>query len=233
MGAPGLGEGCGVSVSLQPGQNGPDLAMEKGQGKQVFNPEIVLGVKVAGDQRVLGQFRGGLEHGMKLPAALFQVDAGVQVEVDQADGAQGCGRNGGQGNAAAVVDLEDKPGQMDDLGVLQGVAAENGQSLSAVFSHSLSRGEEIVIAEVFGKPVDYKGAPIGMVLDFLEKEQIGLEELDPFQFPLNFAEGSLGGQIQAGGCQAEGRGADRLVESAESGGDLQAHRPGTAVSGDG
>ena len=56
MGASGLGEGCRISVSLQPGQHGSDLAMEEGQGKQVFNPEKVLGIEVAGYQRGFGEF---------------------------------------------------------------------------------------------------------------------------------------------------------------------------------
>lgn len=94
-------------------------------------------------------------------------------------------------------------------------------------------GEGIVVAEVLGQSRDQQGAPVGIVLHFLEKEQIGLEEPDPFQFPQNFPGGSLGRQVQAGGRQAEGRGEDRLVEAAESGGDLQALRPGTAAGGDG
>ena len=55
MGTPGSGEGRGVSGSLQPGQDRADLAMEEGQGKQVFDPEKVLGVEVAGRSKRLGE----------------------------------------------------------------------------------------------------------------------------------------------------------------------------------
>ena len=109
------------------------------------------------------------------------------MEIDDADGAQGCGSGGGQGDAAAVVDLEGKPGQIDDFGILQGVAAENGQPLGAVLADSMSRGEEIVIAEVLGQSGDQQGAPVRIVLYFLEKEQIGLEELDAVPVPVEYS----------------------------------------------
>ena len=143
-------------------------------GNHMEEPAKRIGVEVAahngaGD----GVSPGGVDHRAELFQSVLGVEPGVEVKVVESQGMAAHVRGGGQGDAAAGVDVQVELPQGQHADVGERIAAEDGQAVRPALLGAASRSVGVVHSQRLGQLAGTAGALRGVTFDFLQEKNVG------------------------------------------------------------